>query len=734
MKSKEQIFAHIQESAPLPSLPHILVKLIDLCDDEEAPVVDIGPLVAQDMAMSSRVLRLVNSAHLGLNRTFSDLGQAVVYLGAGTIKNLAVTASVQQVFSSIKNSKNFNIGHFWYRSLLSASIGRSVAQATKSVNAEEAYLAGLLHNIGHLVAFNAFPDQYTEIQEKLGTGEDECSEEEKILGVTHCELGAWLLRSWKISPFIADAALYHHQSADYIEEGFPLVKITFLADIISETNGEGLVAHYGLARKLLGLSGEELQEITEGAKTEVFEIAEQLEVSIQVPNKNQTQRQETTKSAPEQKDTTEETELHLKANQLLIQQVENSSLLTSFCQNLIQANGKDSILAAAEEVIRVLFGSKTIFFLLYDSETDTLSGATSSENSNKDLIQGRTLPNSNRPSLAFRSLVSQRILTSGKNAGKEQKNLADIQLFNIVNAESIRYVPMLAKKEHIGVIVLGAQAGQSENITQQHKQMQLIADQTAIALHLDDLQRKETQRVQTERMATASLAARKVVHEVNNPLGIISNYLKILELKVPNKKEIQQELEILEEEIRRISTIIEQLNDFTTSSSSQAERLNVNELLEQMLRILDATLLKPARIQLITALDPSLAEITTDKDTLKQIVINLVKNAVEAMQDGGSITIRSAPITDNTRDKGVVIDIQDTGPGLPEKIKQNLFAPFMTTKSQGHSGLGLSVVHKATQDLGGTIQCESTKEDGTRFSLSLPLNFSKLSKAKETLP
>ncbi len=73
---------------------------------------------------------------------------------------------------------------------------------------------------------------------------------------------------------------------------------------------------------------------------------------------------------------------------------------------------------------------------------------------------------------------------------------------------------------------------------------------------------------------------------------------------------------------------------------------------------------------------------------------------------------------------GVRLDVCDDGPGIPEKIKNNLFSPFMTTKSHGHSGLGLSVVHKTTQELGGTIKCETTKEQGTRFTLSLPLNHS----------
>ncbi len=77
MKSKEHIFSHVQGSLPLPSLPHILIKLIDTCDDEDAPISAVAPLIAKDTALSSKVLRLVNSAYFGLHRTFSNLEQAV---------------------------------------------------------------------------------------------------------------------------------------------------------------------------------------------------------------------------------------------------------------------------------------------------------------------------------------------------------------------------------------------------------------------------------------------------------------------------------------------------------------------------------------------------------------------------------------------------------------------------------------------------------------------------------
>ena len=728
MKSKEQIFSHIQRSLPLPSLPHILIKLIDVCDDEDIPISTVAPLVAQDTSLSVRVLRLVNSTYFGLDRTFSNLAQAVVFLGAGTIKNLAVTASVEQVFKGLGNHRTFKIGEFWYHSLLCATLGKRIGHAVNYTNTEEAYLSGLMHNIGQLVLFVNFPKECTLIQEEQVTGAESCAEEELQIGITHCEAGSRLLKEWKIGSFVADAALYHHASVEQIQESFPLVKITFLANRISELEESELYLGFRLGRDLFGLDRAQMQQIVEGAKEEVIEIAHELEVSIRIPNAETLQRRKNGKQhrvLKEGQRNEDDSKQFLVKNQELAQQIRKDSLLSGFLKRLIRTEGKDSILAATEEIIRILFTCETVFFLLYDSETKKLKGHTSSENSYRDLVQDLVLSVDNSTSMVLKSLTDNRIRTLFQG-GKLSNNLADVQLFNVVGGKGMMYLPMLLKQEWVGVIVLSVPEGKENYVSRHHKQLQLIADQTAISLHLDDMKRKEAYKLQTERMETASLAARKIVHEINNPLGIISNYLKLLEIKLPGNVEIQKELQVLGEEITRMSAIIGQLNEFSTSKSSQAEGVDINELINDMVRILAVSLLTPADIQIHFTPDPLLTEIVTEKDKLKQIIINLVKNSAEAIGSGGSITITTTGKVEGSAPGEMMITLSDDGPGIPEEIQEKLFSPFLTTKSYGHSGLGLSIVHRAVHDLGGTIQCESSREEGTHFTISLPLDFSKI--------
>jgi signal transduction histidine kinase len=241
---------------------------------------------------------------------------------------------------------------------------------------------------------------------------------------------------------------------------------------------------------------------------------------------------------------------------------------------------------------------------------------------------------------------------------------------------------------------------------------------------------KETQAnlIRTERLEASTTVARKVVHEVNNPLGIIKNYLKILGLKLPEKHPAQTELAIISEEIDRVGQIVRGLKDYSVPEVSTLEPVNINTLLENILTIADSSILKPAMIQLHFTPDSTIPVIRTGKNGLKQVVINLIKNAAEAISEGGNIYVAtmfhaaSNAEPDSTVNQSSKIDIviRDDGPGISEEIKRHLFEPFHSSKKEGHSGLGLSIVRNIIKKIGGDITCETSPETGTAFTVTLP--------------
>jgi signal transduction histidine kinase len=192
----------------------------------------------------------------------------------------------------------------------------------------------------------------------------------------------------------------------------------------------------------------------------------------------------------------------------------------------------------------------------------------------------------------------------------------------------------------------------------------------------------------------------------------------------------QDEIKILNEEIDRVAQILRNLNGASEDWVCKVETVDVNAVLSDILKITRESLLNQFNVQLHFDPDPGLPAIMADKNSLKQVFINLMKNAFEAMPDGGNLHIRTRHVSsqlcggfsdcDLEYPGYVEITISDDGPGIPAEIRTRLFEPYASTKRGNHSGLGLSIVHNIIQTLKGTISCESEPGDGTTFRIGLP--------------
>jgi signal transduction histidine kinase len=150
----------------------------------------------------------------------------------------------------------------------------------------------------------------------------------------------------------------------------------------------------------------------------------------------------------------------------------------------------------------------------------------------------------------------------------------------------------------------------------------------------------------------------------------------------------------------------------------QRQPTQVNDVVRSVLRVFHAQLQEKNQVAVRTELADTLPEISADPDLLHRALQNLVLNAIDAMPEGGELTIRSATLSD-----GVEISVSDTGSGLTQEECGRLFTPYYTTKQHG-TGLGLAIVQSVVSDHGGKISVESTKEKGTTFRIELPCDFS----------
>jgi HD-like signal output (HDOD) protein len=217
----------------LPSLPHVLVDMLNACQGNHASFQNISTIISRDAAVSARVISLANTSFYNHGTQISTLERALLVLGTDTIKTIVITASVQQFFSGFNTEHTNFLKQFWKRSLSCALIAKSLAILTSYSNPEEAYLTGLLHNIGELVLETNFSNQFVQMTHEHHDELERIKKEKDIFAVDHASAGAWLAKEWGLSDFAVDAIEFHHAPTESIKDAHHLVKLVYLASHLS---------------------------------------------------------------------------------------------------------------------------------------------------------------------------------------------------------------------------------------------------------------------------------------------------------------------------------------------------------------------------------------------------------------------------------------------------------------------------------------------------------------------
>jgi signal transduction histidine kinase len=275
-------------------------------------------------------------------------------------------------------------------------------------------------------------------------------------------------------------------------------------------------------------------------------------------------------------------------------------------------------------------------------------------------------------------------------------------------------------------LLLGVDADDWPWIEKQTTRLTAITAAVAGALEREHRKHGQIRRRIDDPQTPTVARTRKIVHEINNPLSIIKNYLKVLTLRTDEKTSGMDELRIIDEEINRVTGLIKSLTAPTENIPGHLETLDVNATITDILGLFRKSLPAGTVIRLEQDLDTRLPAIVSDRNRLKQALINLLKNAMEAIPDGGTIHVstsmlRAAPRQIGSKDETghIKISVCDNGPGIDEGMKNKLFKPNVTSKT-GHDGLGLSIVHEAVTYLNGFLLCESITGCGTCFHIELP--------------
>jgi signal transduction histidine kinase len=221
-----------------------------------------------------------------------------------------------------------------------------------------------------------------------------------------------------------------------------------------------------------------------------------------------------------------------------------------------------------------------------------------------------------------------------------------------------------------------------------------------------------------EKLALAGRLSASIAHEIHNPLDTVGNLLFLLQRRTEDRPDLQELVDVAQREVHRVTQISKNMLSLHRGSR-HATPFKVSELIEGVAALVEETIAKGKRTIKITHAFPG--EVEGFPAEIRQVLTNVIKNAIEATTDGGVIEIRSAPALEGGQN-GVSIQVTDNGTGISSQMQSNLFSPFATTKQESGTGLGLWVSRSIVEKHGGVIRLANRDDSvsGTTVSIFLP--------------
>lgn len=239
--SEQVVQQAITEISHIATLPEVTLKIIRLVEDPESTASDLNQVISNDPALGARILKVVNSAFYGLPGQIGSINRAIVLLGLNAVKNIAIAASLAKLFRGGQISPHFNARELWKHSIAVATGTRLLAKEVGLGLPDEAFLAGLIHDLGVMVEMQARRPQFVQVIEKVHQepGMTLRAAETELLSANHEQFGAGLCKLWKFPVSFAYVTGYHHRPWDLAPPNRVLTNLVHVADILAAQQSIG---------------------------------------------------------------------------------------------------------------------------------------------------------------------------------------------------------------------------------------------------------------------------------------------------------------------------------------------------------------------------------------------------------------------------------------------------------------------------------------------------------------
>lgn len=722
----------------LPTLPAAAVQLLALTASTESSIHKVVTLVESDASLTAAILRMVSRAHLGAPSSGMTVARAVALLGFAAVRNAVLSVEIFDALRSSAEQRRADAvrREMWKHNLAVACLAEGLAEAGRrnAAAAAEAFICGLLHDIGKIALDARFPKSYARVVERVDRDRQcICDAEREVYGLDHTVAAHRLLTRWGLPPVVVDCAWLHHQPPGSLPASVPhqaMIRCVQAADLLARRHRLGFSGYRNdddadAALAAFGVEPETIARLIEQLPQRMAPYCALIEL-----DDDHARNLYARSVLDANRELARLNHDLLNANARLDVRSRFFAALGELANVPVhQAEPADICAAAADGVRRMLNAEHAIAFTVdgghrclhvglagFQDPTHVLE---IQERPNADILHALGTLAADRPCVracAAAEAIWHRCTGSLPTSPlwlvplSAADNLTAGLLFTLDEAASSHFLP--AQEEWHA---LAAAIRQTLDAVRARGDVQHM-NQELLDLHRR-LQATQRDLVRARSVAMVAQMAAGAAHEINTPLSVISGRAQLL-LQQSTDTEQQRSLNTVIEQARAASHIVTDLMAFAKPAPPRPQRQLLSQCLEtHCQRWRQQFHLGEAELSL--TLTDAFATVYADAGQLADILDALIHNAVEAAtQERREIKINSPS---RASDETVRLVVEDRGAGMSPEVREHAFDPFFSHRPAGRGrGLGLSRAYRLAEINGGALWLESTLHEGTRVTLELP--------------
>lgn len=739
----------LQQLDDLPTLPTIAVRLLQATADDLTTAKQVVSLISSDPALTARILQLVHRADSGVRVEITSIERAVVLLGFDAVRCAVLALSVFQNFSPQAEgpvATQFKREEFWKHCLAVACCAEMLAEPlrTSGVSPSEAFVCGLLHDLGKVALDAALPKSFGRVVEAADLLRGNIADVERsVIGLDHMVVGKRMAEKWKLPASIRDCIWLHGQDPAALPSTVRnprLVNLITLADQIVRQQHLGYSGNYSAnlpMQSLLDATGLTPHVVESASKRLVEKMSPRAE-ALGLGRTNSTEIFQSALAQANRELGRVSGQLAAKNRKLSVR-AQFFEALSRFQSELQPDSSPQAVLQAIAQTANDLLGTTAVAIfslpsgqnyaetLVCDGEGAVIENAlldVPAETKEPGAEMGDTNGNLRLWSIGDGPIA---------NAGPELDWF--VAMVSPRLAGSSRFRICLSFDGHcIGGVVWGAEAGEIQRLAP--KVQELCALSNGWTLALRSAQIREESRDLAEQLAEANRRLKDVeseilrgrmlitvgemaagaAHEMNNPLAVISGRSQLLAQQLSDPK-FKAAAQLIFEQSHRLSAIITDLMEFAQPQAPVIRPVEIAEAIDLAIKQAKARNNPADRRIEVTASD--VPPVEADLEQLSAAMTEVIENAMQATDPAsGEIMIHAGFDAISSR---VAVTVADNGAGMDEHTLAHAFDPFFSAKAAGRRrGLGLAKAQRWIEGSGGSIRLESRPEHGARAVILLP--------------